>query len=458
MNCNKHKLAKLKNLYYYINELNNIDYGDVNLNNLRRMNKAELLELMNESQQKYAAYKAQGLKYDMSRGKPCPEQLDLSDGILDRVDSSSDKKAGDGSDCRNYGALDGIAEAKALFSQILEVGVNELIVGGNSSLNMMYDCVSRAMLLGVLGSEMPWCKLDKVKFLCPSPGYDRHFAICEFLGIEMIPVEMKEDGPDMDRIEKLVSEDAAIKGVWCVPKYSNPEGITYSDRVVERFAALKPKAADFRIFWDNAYTVHHLTDTPDQLKNVLECCRQAGNPNMVYIFTSTSKITYAGAGVAAMGASEANIEFIKKQMGIQTIGNDKVNQLRHVRYLKNMDGIAEHMRKHAAIIKPKFDAVLEILDRQLGSSGAADWTRPNGGYFISLNTMDGCAKAVVAKAKEAGVTLTGAGATFPYKKDPRDRNIRIAPTYPSLDELKNAIEVLCVCILLVEAEKLLAEM
>ncbi len=425
---------------------------------LNSMNKEELLALIDESQKKYESYKSQNLKYDMSRGKPCPEQLDLSDGILDCISSTSGLKAGDGTDCRNYGGLDGISDAKVLFSQMLEVGVNELIVGGNTSLNMMYDCVSRAMLKGVLGSDMPWGKLDQVKFLCPSPGYDRHFAICEFLGIEMITVDMNEDGPDMDTIEKLVSEDASIKGIWCVPKYSNPQGITYSDEVVERFAALKPKAPDFRIFWDNSYTVHHLTDTPDQLKNILESCKQAGNSDMVYIFASTSKITYAGAGIAAMGASEANIEFLKKQLGIQTICYDKINQLRHVRFLKNMDGIAAHMKKHAAIIRPKFDIVLDILDKELKSGGAAEWTRPNGGYFISLNTMDGCAKAVVAKAKEAGVTLTGAGATFPYKKDPRDRNIRIAPTYPSLDELKNAIEVLCVCVLLVEAEKLLAGM
>ena len=433
-------------------------YGDDNVKKLNSMNKTELLKLMDENQQKYESFKSRNLKYDMSRGKPCPTQLDLSDGMLDCVNSGSDKKAVDGADCRNYGVLDGISDAKELFSQLLEVGPNEVIVGGNSSLNMMYDCVTRAMLKGVLGSETPWCKLDKVKFLCPVPGYDRHFSVCEFLGIEMIPVDMKEDGPDMDSVEKLVSEDASIKGIWCVPKYSNPQGITYSDEVVERFAALKPKAPDFRIFWDNAYTVHHLHDEPDRLKNLLECCKKAGNPDMVYIFVSTSKITYAGAGVAAMGASQANIDFIKKQLGMQTICYDKLNELRHVRYFKNMDGITEHMKKHAAIIKPKFDTVLGILSRELGDSGAADWTCPNGGYFISLDTMDGCAGAVVAKAKEAGVTLTGAGATFPYKKDPRDRNIRIAPTYPSLEELKNAIEVLCVCILLVEAEKLLAEM
>ena len=425
---------------------------------LNSMNKAELLQLIDENQKKYEAYKAQDLKYDMSRGKPCPIQLDLSDDMLDCLTSHSDKKADDGTDSRNYGGLDGVSDAKRLFSQVLEVGVDELIVGGASSLNMMYDCVSRAMLKGVLGSEKPWGKLDKVKFLCPSPGYDRHFSICEFLGIEMVPVEMNEDGPDMDSVEKLVSEDASIKGIWCVPKYSNPQGLTYSDEVVERFAALKPKAPDFRIFWDNAYAVHHLHDKPDQLKNILECCKRAGNPDMVYIFVSTSKITYAGAGVAAMGASKANIDFIKKQLGMQTICYDKLNQLRHARYFKDVDGIAEHMKKHAAILKPKFDTVLEILGRELSGSGAADWTCPNGGYFISLDTMDGCAKAVVAKAKEAGVTLTGAGATFPYKKDPRDRNIRIAPTYPSLEELKNAIEVLCVCILLVEAEKLLAEL
>lgn len=423
--------------------------------NLKSLNTNELKSLIVDLRQKYDHYKSMNLKYDMSRGKPSPEQLNLTNSMLD-MGAADIIKASDGTDCRNYGALDGIQEAKELFSQLLEVSPKEIIVGGNSSLNMMYDSISRAMTHGVYGSDVPWGKLPKVKFLCPSPGYDRHFSICEFFGIEMTVIDMKPDGPDMDAVEKLVSSDASYKGIWCVPKYSNPEGITYSDRVVERMAALKPLAKDFRIFWDNAYTVHHLTEKPDTLKNILDCCKQAGNPDMVYIFGSTSKISFPGAGVAAMGASEANIAFIKKQMTIQTIGADKINQLRHVKYFKNMAGISEHMKKQAAFLKPRFDAVLQILERELGGIGAADWTKPNGGYFISLNTMDGCAKAVVQKAKEAGVVMTNAGATYPYGNDPRDRNIRIAPTYPSLEELKNAIEVLCVCIRLVEAENLLA--
>jgi DNA-binding transcriptional MocR family regulator len=422
---------------------------------LIKMSREDLLRLHDEAQAAYESYKAKNLKYDMSRGKPCPQQLDLTLGLLDCLGAKDSMKASDGTDCRNYGLIDGIPEAKELFSKLLEVNVSELIVGGSSSLTLMYDSIARAMTHGVLGSPAPWGKLDKVKFICPCPGYDRHFAICEFFGIEMINVDMLDDGPDMDAVEALVSSDESIKGIWCVPKYSNPEGKTYSDKVVLRMADLKPKAKDFRIFWDNAYTVHHLTDTPDMLLNILDCCKRAGNPDMVYIFASTSKVSFAGAGVAMMGASEANIGFIKKQLSIQTIGPDKINQLRHVKYFKDMDGITQHMKKQAAIIKPKFDAVDEILSRELGGLGAADWTKPNGGYFMSFNTMDGCAKAVVAKAREAGVTLTDAGATYPYKKDPRDRNIRIAPTYPSMEELRTAIEVLCVCVKLVESEKLL---
>jgi len=421
------------------------------------MSKDELREYVNSLRKRYDEFKSKNLKLDMSRGKPCPEQLALSMGMLECLKTEEDYITADGVDTRNYGMLDGIKEAKELFSQMLGVNTNEIIIGGNSSLNLMYDTITRAMLLGVYGSETPWSKLPKVKFLCPSPGYDRHFAICQQLGIEMIVIDMKADGPDMDAVEKLVAEDELIKGIWCVPKYSNPDGITYSDEVVDRFANMKTKAKDFRIFWDNAYAVHHLTDNHDELKNILSACKEAGNPDRVFIFSSTSKITFAGAGVAMLASSENNINTIKKQMSIQTIGADKVNQLRHVRFLKNMDNLKEHMKKHAAILKPKFDAVLEILDKELSGKDIAWWHKPNGGYFVSLNTMDGCAAAVVKMAKEAGVTLTNAGATFPYGKDPRDRNIRIAPSYPSLDELKLAIEMLCICVQIVSIEKLLNE-
>ncbi|MCX8132176.1 MAG: aminotransferase class I/II-fold pyridoxal phosphate-dependent enzyme, partial [Clostridia bacterium] len=316
--------------------------------------------------------------------------------------------------------------------------------------------IARALLLGVLGSEEPWGKLPAVKFLCPSPGYDRHFAICELFGIEMITIDLKHDGPDMDTVEKLVAEDEAIKGIWCVPKYSNPFGITYSDEVVDRLAKMKTAADDFRIFWDNAYAVHHLTDKHDQLKNILTACKDAGNADRVFMFTSTSKITFPGAGVAAMAASENNINFIRKQLSIQTIGPDKINQLRHIKFLKNMKDVEAQMKKHAAIIGPKFDAVLEILEAELGGKDIAWWNKPNGGYFISLNTMEGCAKAVYELASEAGVTLTKVGATYPYGKDPKDRNIRIAPTFPTLEELRKAIEILCICVQIVSAQKVLA--
>ncbi|MCX7841650.1 MAG: aminotransferase class I/II-fold pyridoxal phosphate-dependent enzyme [Clostridia bacterium] len=400
--------------------------------------------------EKYNSYKAQNLKLDMSRGKPCPQQLELSMGLLDRIEEF---KTDDGTDTRNYGGVDGIPEAKELFSKMLGVSTKEIIIGGNSSLNMMYDTIARAMNLGVLGSDMPWGKLQKIKFLCPSPGYDRHFAICEQLNIEMIVVEMKKDGPDMDAVERLVAEDESIKGIWCVPKYSNPDGITYSDEVVDRLASMKAKAKDFRIFWDNAYAVHHLSDKHDHLKDILKACKEAGNPDRVFIYSSTSKISFAGAGVAMMAASEDNINLIRKQISIQTIGPDKINQLRHVRYFKSVEDIHNHMKKHAEILKPKFDVVLDVLDRELGGKNIAWWNRPNGGYFISLFTLEGCAKKVVAMAKEAGVVLTNAGATYPYGKDPKDHNIRIAPSYPSVEELKKAIEILCVCVQIASIEK-----
>ncbi len=420
-------------------------YKDLSKEELK--NEIEILE------KRYNEFKAQNLKLDMTRGKPCAEQLDISMDILD-IPAKELRKAADGTDCFNYGVLDGISEAKALFAEMLEVGTDEIMVGGNSSLNLMYDTIARAMSLGILGST-PWSKMDSVKFLCPSPGYDRHFAICELFGIEMITIDMKQDGPDMDAVEKLVSEDESIKGIWCVPKYSNPDGITYTDEVVNRFANLKPKAKDFRIFWDNAYCVHHLSENPDKLKNILKTCKDAGNENMVYIFSSTSKISFPGAGVAVMATSTENLKGIKKSLTIQTIGHDKINQLRHAKYFKNLEGINTHMKKHADILKPKFNTVLEILDEELGGKDIASWNKPNGGYFVSLNTLDNCAKEVAKLAGEAGVALTKAGATFPYGNDPRDRNLRIAPTMPPVEELKKAIEVLAICVQLVSATKLL---
>nr|WP_246277380.1 aminotransferase class I/II-fold pyridoxal phosphate-dependent enzyme [Neobacillus endophyticus] len=418
---------------------------------------SELKEHDQRLQEKYNGYKSQNLNLDMSRGKPCQEQLDLSNGLLDSLKSNEDYRGMDGTDYRNYGGLDGIPEAKELFSQVLEVSTKEIIIGGNSSLNMMYDTIARAMLHGVYRSESPWGKLPVVKFLCPSPGYDRHFAICELFNIEMITIDMLSSGPDMDMIEKLVSEDDSIKGIWCVPKYSNPDGITYSDQTVERLAQMKTKATDFRIFWDNAYTVHHLTEHEDQLKDIFTACKSAGNPHRVFMFSSTSKITFPGSGVAMMAASEENLDFIRRQLSIQTIGPDKINQLRHVRFLKDMNHLKKHMEKHAEIIKPKFEIVLNKLESELGSKNIASWNKPNGGYFISLNTLNGCARDIVNMAAEVGVKLTQAGATYPYGKDPRDRNIRIAPTFPSMAELEKAIEVLCLCVQLVSIKKILAE-
>ncbi|HBA47029.1 MAG TPA: aminotransferase, partial [Lachnospiraceae bacterium] len=399
-------------------------------------------------------------KLDMSRGKPSVAQLDMGMDIFDVLNSKSDLTSMEGIDVRNYGVLDGILEAKHMMADIMGVTADHVIVYGNASLNVMFDAVSSAMTHGVMGNT-PWCKLDKVKFLCPAPGYDRHFAITQHFGIEMIPVPMTPQGPDMDMVEKLVSGDESIKGIWCVPKYSNPQGYTYSDETVRRFANLKPAAKDFRIFWDNAYAVHHLYDEEERQDKVLEIlseCEKAGNPDMVYEFASTSKISFSGAGVAAIATSKGNLECIKKTLAIQTIGHDKINQLRHVRYFKNFDGIKAHMRKHAALMRPKFEAVLEVLDRELSGTGIGEWTRPNGGYFISFDAMDGCAKAIVAKCKEAGVTLTGAGATYPYGKDPRDSNIRIAPTYPAPDELALATDIFVLCVKLISVEKLLGQM
>ena len=426
------------------------------MNFYSNLSKTELLSEIEKLEKRYKAFKDQKLKLDMTRGKPCSEQLDMSMEILD-IPSKELRKAADGTDTFNYGVLDGLPEAKALFAEMLGVDKSEIIIGGNSSLNLMYNSIGRAMSLGILGST-PWSKLDKVKFLCPSPGYDRHFAICELFGIEMIIVDMKQDGPDMDVVERLVAEDESIKGMWCVPKYSNPDGITYSDEVVDRIAALKPKAADFRIFWDNAYCVHHLSDKPDELKNILTACKANGNDNMVYIFSSTSKISFPGAGIAMMAASVENLNSIRKSLTIQTIGHDKINQLRHVKYFKNLDGINSQMKKHANILKPKFDMVLQILENELGGKEIASWNKPNGGYFVSLNTLDNCAKEVEKLSLEAGVVLTKAGATYPYGKDPRDRNIRIAPTLPPVEELNKAIEILSISVQLVSAKKALANL
>ena len=418
----------------------------------------ELKELKTKLDAEFEEVKARGLNLDMSRGKPSAEQLNLSMGMMDVLTSDTDLICQEGVDCRNYGVLDGITEAKQLLADMMEVPKQNIIIFGNSSLNVMYDQIARAMTHGVLGST-PWAKLDKVKFLCPVPGYDRHFAITEHFGIEVINVPMTATGPDMDIVEKLVAEDDAIKGIWCVPKYSNPQGITYSDETVRRFARLKPAAEDFRIYWDNAYGIHHLyEDKQDQLIEILEECEKAGNPNLAYKFSSTSKISFPGSGIAAIASSDENLAEIRKQMRVQTIGHDKVNQLRHARFFGDINGMVEHMRKHADILRPKFDAVLETLDRELGGLEIGSWIAPRGGYFISFDSMEGCAKAIVAKAKEAGLVMTGAGATFPYGKDPKDSNIRIAPSYPTLEDLKVAAEIFVLSVKIVSVDKLLGNL
>lgn len=421
------------------------------------MTKEQLQEELAKVRQTYKEYQDKGLKLDMSRGKPSTEQLDLGMGLLNAIDAESLMQAENGLDTRNYGGLDGIPEAKRLMAGIMEVKPEQVIVCGNSSLNTMYDMVARGMLLGYMGAT-PWAKLDKVKFLCPVPGYDRHFAVTEHFGVEMINVPMTVDGPDMDMVEELVAKDDAIKGIWCVPKYSNPQGVVYSDDTVRRMAALKPAAKDFRIYWDNAYCVHHLYDiNQDHLIEILKECKRAGNPDMVYKFCSTSKITFPGSGVAAIATSANNLEDIKKQLKIQTIGHDKVNQLRHVRFFKDIHGITEHMRKHADSLRPKFEMILDTFERELKGLGAGSWYSPKGGYFITYETLDGCAKNVVAKAKKAGVVMTPAGAPFPYGKDPHDSVIRISPSYPSLEDLTTAIDIFVVCVKLASIEKLLGE-
>ena len=417
----------------------------------------ELNEVRAGLLKEYEDYKALGLKLDMSRGKPSPAQLDISNDMLDVFNSESSLVTDSGIDCRNYGNLEGIPEARKLMGDFLGVPAENVYVCGNASLNIMYDCVANSMLFGVMGTT-PWCKLNtKVKFLCPVPGYDRHFKITELLGIEMINIPMTENGPDMDKVEKLVSSDSSIKGMWCVPKYSNPQGVVYSDETVKRLAALKPAAKDFRIYWDNAYALHYIYDESIEIPEILSECEKAGNPDMVYEFCSTSKISYAGGGISAIATSKANLEWIQKRLTIQTISYDKVNQLRHVRYFKDVDGIKAHMRKHAEFLRPKFDAVLDIFNTELAETGAGSWTKPMGGYFISFETVPGCAKAVVAKCKEAGVVLTGAGAPFPYGVDPEDSNIRIAPSYPTPEELTTAAKLFALCVKLVTVEKIISE-
>lgn len=419
------------------------------------MSETELKEQLAVLTKEYEAAKAKGLKLDMSRGKPSPAQLDVSNEMLDIVNSETGCVSDSGTDCRNYGIMEGIPEARQLMGDFLRVPKENVFVCGNASLNIMYDCVSSAMLFGIMGST-PWCHLDKVKFLCPVPGYDRHFKITELMGIEMINIPMTENGPDMDMVEKLVSSDSSIKGIWCVPKYSNPQGIVYSDETVKRFAALKPAAKDFRIYWDNAYALHYIYDENIEIPEILSECAKAGNPDIVYEFCSTSKISFAGGGISAIASSEANLKWISKRMNVETISYDKINQLRHARYFKNGDGLRAHMRKHAEFLRPKFDVVLETLDRELTGLGAGSWMKPMGGYFISFDAVPGCAKAIVNKCKEAGVVLTGAGATYPYGKDPDDSNIRIAPSYPTLEELKQAAELFTLCAKLATVEKLLA--
>jgi len=425
------------------------------MTNFQHCRSPELRKFKAELEERYREFKAQNITLDMTRGKPCAEQLDLAMGLFDCVDHSH-YTAEDGSDCRNYGGLDGIAEAKTLFAELMEVQTDEIIIGGNASLTMMHDAFMRAMVNGVGENGTPWKLLPKVKFLCPSPGYDRHFFVCQYLGIEMITIEMQADGPDMDRVEAMVAEDESIKGIWCVPKYSNPTGTVYSDAVVDRLAGMQTAADDFLIFWDNAYAVHHLGDKPAGLRNILTACKKAGHPDRVLIFGSTSKISFASAGIAMMAGSKANMDRARKQISFQTIGPDKLNQLRHVKFFKNMAAIQDHMLKHAAILKPKFDAVQQALEAGLGDKNIASWSTPTGGYFVSVDTMEGCAGQVVQMAADAGVKLTPAGSTFPYMQDPLNRNIRLAPSFPPLDDIRVAMDLVSICIQLVSIDKLLA--
>ncbi len=423
------------------------------MTDFKQLTARQVESLKAELQSRYRDSQSRHLTLDMTRGKPCPEQLNLSMDMLDIVNHSR-YRSEDGTDCRNYGGLDGISEAKRFFAQYLEVQPDEIIVAGNASLNLMHDTLLRAMLKGVAPDLAPWGGLPTIAFLCPSPGYDRHFAICEYLGIQMILIEMTADGPDMDQVEDLVASDELIKGIWCVPKYSNPTGAVYSDDVVQRLAGMQTKAPDFRIFWDNAYTRHHLGNGAAPLKNILTACKKAGHAERVLIFGSTNKITFAGAGVAMMAGSQENMSFVKKHMFYQTIGPDKINQLRHVHFFKDMAGLESHMAKHAAILKPKFDAVQFVLETELAGAQIARWSKPHGGYFVSIDIMQGCAARVVELAAQAGVKLTPAGSTYPYGHDPLDRNIRIAPSFPPLEDIQSAMELVAICIKLAALEKL----
>lgn len=422
---------------------------------LTAMEKNDIAAVHQSAVRDYEAFKARKLELNMARGKPCAKQLDLALGVLEALHARSEFANSKGDDSRNYGIWNGLPEMRAIFSDMMGVPADQIVLGNNSSLHLMFDCISQGYTHG-FGGCLPWCRQEKVKFLCPAPGYDRHFAITEYFGIEMIPIPMLRTGPDMDIIEALV-KDPAVKGCWCVPKYSNPTGITYSDETVRRFAALKPSAKDFRIIWDNAYCVHDLTDTPDTLLNLYDECLKQGTEDQVFIFASTSKISFPGAGVSALAASVRNIEDVRKRLSVQTIGPDKLNQLRHILFLHDINGVKELMQGHRAILEPKFRIVHQALERELGTLGIAKWSSPNGGYFVNLDVMNGCAKRVVQLCKDAGVVLTDAGATFPYGADPNDSNIRIAPSFPPEEELTLAMQLLCICVKLAASEKLLQE-
>ena len=423
--------------------------------NYRNMNRTEQQEELQKQQAALDTLKSKGLKLDMSRGKPGKAQLDLVSDILTVLTDPADCVVG-GNDVRNYGMLSGLPEAKILFSELLGCKPEECFIGGSASLTLMYDTIAKAYTHGLLHSEKPWCKLDRVKFLCPAPGYDRHFKITESFGFELITVNMTPTGPDMDQVEELV-KDPEVKGIWCVPKYPNPDGIIYSEDTIRRFAGLKPAVPDFLLMWDNAYCVHEFDGDYVPFPDIIALCREAGNPDMVFEYASTSKITFPGAGISVMAASEANQKYMQKLLGIQMISYDKVNQLRHVKYLKNKDGTLALMKKHAGILGPKFRMVLDTLEREIAPLGIAEWQKPKGGYFVSVNTMDGIARRTLALCKEAGVVMTSAGATFPYGNDPRDRNIRVAPSLPPVSELEQAMEVFCVSLKIAALEKLLAE-